>query len=584
MCFCNKVFMKKSNLLLFFLYLVPLVLLVLVAWRILSSDYSEFTTYLALSLQKPEWEKFIQVRFTASAFATARWAIIVITILYLATGLLLIFRGSQFLMYWNAMLHPIRKKTGRKITEFNSMPSYARWLFLLLLVFILIKAGWYIIYWPLQYDEAWTYNYYIGNSFWQSFLLPHNNHIFFTATAWFFQWLPVDPQISMRLPNLFAGLALIILFFFFIKRYLSINAALFSTFWLATCSPVVFYMLFARGYMFVLLFTLVVLWIQIILIEDSRRKLFRFALLPAIVLGYWSNPVFMYPHAAVGLTMIFCLVMQKDWKALWQNISIHFLSVLFVIILYLPTLLSSHIHDLVNVGVKHSFDSSIIWKPFYYNSWFIFWGLKKDYIVLIAIVFLFILTFFSRKPIETLQWFAPASILVLLLFSVLQSLPLAGHITIFFSISVAIMLAFIFRTVEMKMTVNKIALIILVAGIAILNSIGAHRHHWFTWSVDYDKSAKKIAEIMIGKNIRSCYLAVNYYKPHLEYYYKIKGKKLIVSLPDSVSQDYRDFTPEEQEIVITRNNRPSGLALPDYRQFYKDETITAYIRKDLHSD
>ena len=105
--------MKKSNLLLFFLYLVPLVLLVLVAWRILSSDYSEFTTYLALSLQKPEWEKFIQVRFTASAFATARWAIIVITILYLATGLLLIFRGSQFLMYWNAMLHPIRKKTGR---------------------------------------------------------------------------------------------------------------------------------------------------------------------------------------------------------------------------------------------------------------------------------------------------------------------------------------------------------------------------------------------------------------------------------------------------------------------------------------
>ena len=89
---------------------------------------------------------------------------------------------------------------------------------------------------------------------------------------------------------------------------------------------------------------------------------------------------------------------------------------------------------------------------------------------------------------------------------------------------------------------------------------------------------------MVEKNIKSCYLTVNYYKPHLEYYYKIRGRKLLVSLPDLISQDYRDFKPGEEEMVIIRNNKPTGLSLPDYREFYKDETITAFIRKDLQAE
>ena len=575
--------MKKSRLLLIFLYSVPLSILVLVAWWLFSFSYSEFTAYLAASLQKPEWEKFIRIRFTSSAFTTARWVIILLMIIYLLAGFYILRMRSGLLMKCDAVINATEKKIRGVVSEFKSMPFYARCLFFLLLVFVIIKGGWYIINWPLQYDEAWTYNYYIGNSFWQSFLLPHNNHILFTATAWFFKWLPVDPQISIRLPNLIAGVMLVIFFFFFIKRYFSIKTALFSTCWLATCSPVVFYMLYARGYLFILLFTLIALWLQIILVEDSRRKLIRFALLPAIVFGYWSNPVFLYPHAAIGLTMIIWLVSKKDWKSLWQSISIHILSVLFVVVLYLPTLLSSHIYDLMNVGVNHSFDISFFWKPFYNNAWFIF-GFHKGYFILASVVLLFFLASFLQKRFEPLQWFVAASIFILSFFSVLQSLPLAGHITIFFSISMAVMLAFIFRTIEMKMAVNKTALIVLLASIASFNSVTAHRHHWFNWSVSYDKSAKKIAGLMVEKNIKSCYLTVNYYKPHLEYYYKIRGRKLVVSLPDSISQDYRDFKPGEEEMVIIRNNKPTGLSLTDYKEFYKDETITAFIRKDLQAE
>ena len=142
------------------------------------------------------------------------------------------------------------------------------------------------------------------------------------------------------------------------------------------------------------------------------------------------------------------------------------------------------------------------------------------------------------------------------------------------------MLACIFRSVELKSLVSKIILILLLTGTALFNTVIAHRNHWFNWSISYDKSARNIAELMIEKNIRTCYLTVNYYKPHLEYFYKIKGRKLLVSLSDSVSQDFRDFNSKEQEMVITRNNKSTKLLLIEYREFYKDETITAYIRKN----
>src|SRR5262249_2269572 len=137
---------------------------------------------------------------------------------------------------------------------------------------------------------------------------------------------------------------------------------------------------------------------------------------------------------------------------------------------------------------------------------------------------------------------------------------------------------------ELKSFVSKVIFILLVTGTVFFNSVIAHRNHWLNWSVLYDKSARNIAKLMIEKNIRSCYLTVNYYKPHLEYFYKIKGRKLLVSLSDSVSQDFRDFNPKEQEIVITRNEKPINLMLKEYREFYKDETITAYIRKDYNTE
>ncbi len=568
--------MKKGYLLLLILYLLPAVLLYTVAFWLFSYSYNEFIVYLADALQKPDWEKYVQQRFTSTSFVTARWIIVLLIFLYFGLGIFLFFTRKKFASKPDSVLSGMFKKTAGVKAEFRSIPAYARWLFFFLLAFVFLKGGWYIINWPLQYDEAWTYNYYIGNSFWQSFILPHNNHTFFTVVAWFFHLLPIDPQISMRLPNLLAGLILITIFFFFIKRHVSLHAALISTFFLATCCSAVFYMLYARGYLFVMLFTLIALWSQLIVLDWRRSSFYKPLLFTAIVLGYWSNPVFLYPHVAIGLTMILSLLKKKEFKIIWKNVFIHALAILLVLILYLPTLLSSHIYELTNKGVQRSFEAGILWKSFFNNSRFIF-GFEKAYILFFLIILLFAWASIKRKQFDFFQWFAAMSFVVIFLFSFLQSLPLAGHITIFFAISVAIMLACIFNSIK----INKPILFLMLAGIIVFNSYMAHTHRWFNWSVQYDKGAKELADEMLKRNIQSCYLTVNYYKPHLEYYYKINDEKIRVSLQDPASQDFRPFDPAEEEVVIIRTNRSSNLPLSGYLQLYKDETITAFIRMDV---
>jgi hypothetical protein len=574
--------MKRSLLLMALIYLLPFAVLIPVIHMLFSGNYHDFTARLAALLQKPEWEPHIQNRFGTSSYLLARWIAILVFSLYFFAGFFIYIRRSGIIKNIDSGLAYIGNKWKEKRKDYFSMPAYARWLLVLLLVFVTIKAFWYILNWPLQYDEAWSYIYFIGNSLWQSFLVPYNNHIFFTIIAWFFQWIPTDPQISMRLPNLVAGLLLIVLFFFFIKKYVSLPAALFATAWLATCCPVVFYMLYARGYMFVLLFTLIALWSQILFINNHRKSFFGFILFTSLALGYWSNPVFLYPHAAAGLTGIWLILKQHNYLFLSKNLLLHLSAVMVVAILYLPTLLSSHIGDLVKAGTRDTISLSVLWKSFENNSWFNF-GFTTGYIVLSLLTGLFVYTIIKNKQFYFLHAFAISGFIVIFLFAFFQSLPIAGHITIFFSLCIAVMIAIVFKAVEKFFTAAKPVYILLLLLAIVLNSVLAHRHHWFNWSLEYDKSAKKIAGLLIENKIQTCYLAVNYYKPHLEYYYKIKGKKIRISMPDSLSQDFRIFYPTEQQTVIVRNQGVTNLPLTEYRVLYKDEIITAFIRNDIMS-
>lgn len=572
--------MKKSLLFIGLVYLLPAAVLIPVIQLLFRNDYPEFTFRIASMLQKPEWEVFIQNRFSASSFYTARWIVALLMVLYLMAGYLLYRHHKSIVEKAESTFQYVWSILKSKRNEFLEMPAYARWTFLVLLAGVALKAFWYILVWPVQYDEAWTYNYFIGNSFWQSFLMPYNNHTFFTVTAWFFHWLPLDPQISMRLPNFFGGLLLVIVFFFFIKRHISLPAALLATAWLATSCPVVFYMLYARGYLFVMLFTVIALWLQVLFIRNNRKKFFGAILFLSLALGYWSNPVFIYPHTAIGLTGIWLLLQKKYPSAFWKNFLVHVLAVIFVLILYLPILLTGHLQDILNAGTREVFTLHILWKSVEYNSWFVF-GFREGYYVLFVLAFLFVLSIMKYRQLPVLPVFVIASYLVILLFSVVQSQPIAGRMAIFFSVAVTIQLALILHHTQKKLTAVRPLFILLVTAIAAFNSIVAHRHHWLNWSVPYDKSAKKIAGILEENDISTCYLTINYYKPHLEYFYKIKGKKLRLSLKDTASQDFRPLVPSEQEAVIMRYSEMPILPAGVFRQLYQDETAVVFVRKDL---
>ena len=97
-----------------------------------------------------------------------------------------------------------RIKNG--VRWFNALTRFERLALGIITLFSFGKALWYDIVFPLQYDEAWSYNYYIGNGLWQSFLLPSNNHKLFTFIAWWFNLLPFDKLFLIRTPNAFTGI------------------------------------------------------------------------------------------------------------------------------------------------------------------------------------------------------------------------------------------------------------------------------------------------------------------------------------------------------------------------------------------
>jgi hypothetical protein len=573
--------MKRPGFILAFFYLLPLSFFFATAVTLFTSGYDDFIGFLGKTIEKPDWDKFIRLHFSLSAFKSARLIILVLLLAYILFGLYLLRKRKTITRKISSFLHYTGSLLSAMYNELKSMPRYARLLLMALLIFCAAKALWYIITIPLQYDEMWSYNYYIGNSFWQSFVLPHNNHTFYTLVAWFFHWLPMDEQINMRLPNLFAGLLLIVLFFLLIKKYFSIHAALISGFWFATCCPVAFYMLYARGYLFVLLFVVLALGSQLLVLKNKNNNAAFFFLFVSLVAGYWSNPVFLYAHVAIAVPVFILCAHSRQWDVLKKNILYHLTALLFIVLLYLPTLLSSHIHELLHAGVKNSTAENIPWLTLYYNSYFQL-GFKKAYWVLPVLIFASLFIIFKKKQFGFLPLFAICGFIFIFLFSFLQSVPLAGHISIFLAVSLGILLAILVHAAENIFKVKKFILLPLLACVAMLNSYFAHTHHWLNWSLRLDTSAKNISLLLEKRKIRTCYLTAVYYKPHLEYYYKIHGESLHISMPDTVSHDYRRFNSAEEECIIIKNDTPvRGIDLGNYRELFRDELITAYIRNDI---
>ncbi len=167
---------------------------------------------------------------------------------------------------------------------------------------------------PLQYDEWASYSVFTGPGFWATLsnYSTTNNHIFSNLVVCVFTKLPFDPEITMRLPYPFVTLLCMWYFFKLCKYCFNDTVSVILLVFVILPYPLVMYAFAARGYMFLNLFCVLMMYASFHLSENYRNKKYRGLFILSMVLGTFSMPTFIYAILPVCIVLAIYVIKQKQ--------------------------------------------------------------------------------------------------------------------------------------------------------------------------------------------------------------------------------------------------------------------------------
>ncbi|RYD58167.1 MAG: DUF2723 domain-containing protein [Sphingobacteriales bacterium] len=218
-----------------------------------------------------------------------------------------------------------------------------RTLFLLMIVARTAMMLYYMFTMPYHYDETLNYRLFSGQGVMTSlvaYTLP-NNHIFHSiVSAWLIQLLPWDPYLSMRLCCVAASVCSIYYVFKLCRNMMSDGASFFGTAFFAFSYPFFFYSVQARGYAFLILFTVLLLYAFVNIVKGQNIRKYLVLYLISIALGSFTVPTFIYVAFPVGL-MLFVFYLHKRRNFFFREFFlVNAVLAVAICLSYLPMLLT----------------------------------------------------------------------------------------------------------------------------------------------------------------------------------------------------------------------------------------------------
>lgn len=258
------------------------------------------------------------------------------------------------------------------------------------LIFIISKIDLF----PVYIDEATTFVDYTSKGFWISLSKYYepNNHVFFSLLITLFQKLPIDPLIAMRIPNILIGTITIGILYYYFKNKYSTSTTLICIVLFSFSYTVLFYSIFARGYLTIIACTLITFFLLEKIEKNTRNK--YFILLGTITtIGFFTIPIYLY----VTLTFVCIIILRfrKNSRILKRLFWTYLITGLSVIILYLPIILTNGLDALIKN--KYNTQKSIneilefltnSWIGFYDKIWGIQTGLLMFFLIISASILL----------------------------------------------------------------------------------------------------------------------------------------------------------------------------------------------------
>lgn len=545
------------------------------------TDYQTLTTFVLKAVHKETWRAYFEQEvFPPSRFYLLQYLALLFSFAWAYFAYWCYKKSSFFAQLLSDFWQQSRSIVSQQIQQFE--PQEKR-LFLILLLIFSIRGIFQIYRYELQYDEAWTYNHFISNGFLISAISPNNNHILYSLFACLFDYLPIAAKYSLRLPVYLAGIATCILFYWMARSFWKWQWALVALAWFAFSPGVCFYSMYARGYIFQIFFTILVLWASLKISNQKSANYFWSIWAFANILGFYSVPTYAYVYLLLNLFLgIHIFTKNVSWKA-W------ILSNIFVLVLtsllYFPFLISNGFNTLLAIASTAAPQGEIFWN--YQDK-------VADWILLGAgrltpVYWFWLLIIFAILPI---WWKAKTHsirryielILLFLAFPSILNLSLGTQppyrVWCFLTVFIALIIPLIGSFYTSKIKSNTFLLFLAIA----LSSFSIWRtevHYAICWSADLDKEVKKIATILLHNKHSEVYLFSNYDKPLLEYYYLQNQQRLKVLMAASNSKNYAPFVnaPIYQVVLWDKEDRVASLEEQDWLEkyyptvLYEDERV-----------
>jgi hypothetical protein len=578
-------------------------------------SYDALLSFIVAQSGKPYLLPLLRDQFfTAQKFVFSRYILSLLALLYSGLVVYLWRVLPQYESYIQITRRNIAHYCAWLGYGYRLIPSYLKIILGIALGLFIAKAIYYLQF-PMQYDEAWSYNYFIDNSPLIS-LAAYNNHPLLTLMGHLFKHLPFDMQFNLRLPVFLAGVLCVGLLWVQLRYWFGTEAAVVGTLFFAFCCPITFYMLYARAYIFTVLFTQLLLVVHFsgmgnattphacannavhspvsVLLHFVSSHLFSIFW---VALGLYSMPTFIYCLVPFGIYYIIRLLQQflptmsfaqlnKDDKA---KVGTIWLGILLALFFYMPMLLGTGIDLGWGVANQGLTLSEIRQQLGHYVLlvWYFLTGtvIQYSYIVILALLLIWAIRGIKQTLQRHLVILSAGSLCLPIAALCLQGTAVPERVWTFLSVYMAIIITAIsYRALAyLPKRAHRYGLITLLAAIFIVGqSYLVYRHDFVNWSYERDKSAQQIAQLMLQAKIDTYYTNFDYYKPALEYYYRLSNKPIRAFSADPNSANYAHWLPNTSTYpcIISHKEAAQGLHLStNYHAVFENEETLVYFRQ-----
>jgi hypothetical protein len=503
---------------------------------------------------------------------------------------------------------------------YRLIPSYLKVILGIAFGLFIAKAIYYLQF-PMQYDEAWSYNYFIDNSPLIS-LAAYNNHPLLTLLGQLFKHLPFDMQFNLRLPVFLTGMLCVGLLWVQLRYWFGTEAAVVGTIFFAFCCPITFYMLYARAYIFTVLFTQLLLVVHFpsmgnattpstcannavhsplsVLLHFIASHLFSIFW---VALGLYSMPTFIYCLVPFGIYYIIRLLQQflptmsfaQLNKGDTAKVGTILLGILLALFFYMPMLLGTGIDLGLGVAKQGLTLLEIRQQLGHYVLlvWYFLTGtvIQYSYIAILILLLIWAIRGIKQTLQKHLVILSAGSLCLPIAALCLQGTAVPERVWTFLSVYIAIIITAIsYRALAyLPKRAHRYGLITLLAALFIVGqSYLVYRHDFVNWSYERDKSTQQIAQLMLQAQVDTYYTNFDYYKPALEYYYRLSGKPIRAFSADPNSANYAHWLPNASTYpcIISHKEVAQGLHLTAnyYTVFENEETVVYFRQKDNGSN